>query len=156
MRNFTANLACSRRSDSKAREKNIPHATLHFICVWPGTFWTISSWLEQIRNSLICWKMQQKIHETHKIWHRSEQKITSLFTSIRDSNISRVCVKILEIPEQRQVNFGGCFWKIWRGGGRVIRQILLWGWYGYFLEPHNVHQKRYYGFVQRQWCASLF
>ena len=65
----------------------IPHATLHFICVW--TFWTISSWLEQIRNSLICWKIQQKIHETHKIWHRSEQKITSLSTSMRDSNTSR-------------------------------------------------------------------
>ena len=49
-------------------------------------------------------------------------KTTSLFTSIRESNISRGCAKILEIPEGRGVNFGGRFWKIQRGGG-VIRQI---------------------------------
>ena len=51
-------------------------------------------------------------------------KTTSLFTSIRDSKISRGCPKILEIPEGRGggVNFGGRFWKIQRGGG-VIRQI---------------------------------
>ena len=33
-------------------------------------------------------------------------KTTSLFTSIRDSKISRGCAKILEIPEGR----GGKFW----------------------------------------------
>ena len=33
-------------------------------------------------------------------------KTTSLFTSIRDSNISRGCAKILEIPEGK----GGKFW----------------------------------------------
>ena len=49
-------------------------------------------------------------------------KTTSLFTSIRESNISRGCAKILEIPEGRGVNFGGRFWKIQRGEG-VIRQI---------------------------------
>ena len=33
-------------------------------------------------------------------------KTSSLFTSIRDSNISRGCAKILEIPEGK----GGKFW----------------------------------------------
>ena len=69
-------------------------------------------------------------------------KTTSLFTSIRDSNISRGCAKILEIPEGRWGTFWGRFWKIQRGGG-VIRQIPSVGGggggrYGYFLEPHNV------------------
>ena len=65
-------------------------------------------------------------------------KTTSLFTSIRKSNISRGCAKILEIPEGRGVNFGGRFWKIQRGGG-VIRQIpsVGGGGHGYFLKPHN-------------------
>ena len=66
-------------------------------------------------------------------------KTTSLFTSIRESNISRGCAKILEIPEGRGVNFGGRFWKIQRGGG-VIRQIPSvggGGGHGYFLKPHN-------------------
>ena len=44
-------------------------------------------------------------------------KTTPLLTSIRDSNISRVCAEILEIPEGRGVNFGGQFWKIQRGEG---------------------------------------
>ena len=45
-------------------------------------------------------------------------KTTYLFTSIRDSNNSRECVKILEIPEGRGGgHFGGLFWKIQRGGG---------------------------------------
>ena len=68
-------------------------------------------------------------------------KTTSLFTSIRESNISRACAKILEIPEGRGVNFGGRFWKIQRGGrggGGVIRQIpSVGGGHGYFLKPHN-------------------
>ena len=67
-------------------------------------------------------------------------KTTSLFTSIRESNISRGCAKILEIPEGRGVNFGGRFWKIQRGEG-VIRQIPSVGGggrgHGYFLKPHN-------------------
>ena len=64
-------------------------------------------------------------------------KTTSLFTSIRESNISRGCAKILEIPEGRGVNFGGRFWKIQRGGG-VIRQIpSVGGGDAYFLKPHN-------------------
>ena len=53
-------------------------------------------------------------------------KTTYLFTSVK-SNISRGCVKILEILEGSGggggwVNFGGWFWKIQRGGG-VIWQI---------------------------------
>ena len=53
-------------------------------------------------------------------------KTTYLFTSVK-SNISRGCVKILEIPEgsgraRGGVNFGGLFWKIQREGG-IIRQI---------------------------------
>ena len=66
-------------------------------------------------------------------------KTTSLFTSIRESNISRGCAKILEIPEGRGVNFGGRFWKIQRGGGSHDKS-LPWGGgggNGYFLKPHN-------------------
>ena len=80
-------------------------------------------------------RIQQKLHETHKIclwlerirsshkefayllynsWKYMKltkfgilvNKTTSLFTSIRDSKISRGCAKILEIPEGR----GGKFW----------------------------------------------
>ena len=66
-------------------------------------------------------------------------KTTYLFTSMRDSNNSRGCAKILEILEGRGggVNFGGQFWKIQRGGGSYCKS-LPWGWYGHFLEPHNV------------------
>ena len=60
---------------------------------------------------------------------------TYLFPSIRGSNISRGCTKILEIPEGRVGKFWGQFWKIQRGGG-VILQIPSVGGYGYFLEPH--------------------
>ena len=50
-----------------------------------------------------------------------ENKTTSLFTSIRDSNISRGSAKILEIPAGRGggVKFGSRFWKIKRGGGHT-------------------------------------
>ena len=67
-------------------------------------------------------------------------KTTSLFISIRDSKISRGCVKIFEIPEGRGggVNFGGQFWKIQRGrGGHTANPFRGGGGYGYFLEPHN-------------------
>ena len=69
---------------------------LHFIWGWPRTFSTISSEFAYllsvvefnnskfvrdlsafirvcISNLLICYRIQQKIHETHKIWHPSEQ-----------------------------------------------------------------------------------
>ena len=46
-------------------------------------------------------------------------KTTSLFTSIRESNISRGCAKILEIPEGRGVNFGGQFGKSRGEGGHT-------------------------------------
>ena len=42
-------------------------ATLLWIFLLPRTFSTISSWLECKRNSLICYTIQQNIHETHKI-----------------------------------------------------------------------------------------
>ena len=69
-------------------------------------------------------------------------KTTSLFTSIRDSKISRGCAKILEIPEGRGVNFEGRFWKILRGGG-VIGEIPSVGGDGYFLEPHNLNEQNF-------------
>ena len=62
-------------------------------------------------------------------------KTTSLFTSIRDSKISRGCAKILEIPKGMGGKFRGGFWKIQRGGGSY-RKSVPWGVYGYFLEPH--------------------
>ena len=48
-------------------EKSTVIFPMHFICVWLRTCSTIFSWLEHIRNSLICCRIQQKIHETHKI-----------------------------------------------------------------------------------------
>ena len=50
-------------------------------------------------------------------------KTTSLFTSIRDSKISRGCAKILEITEGRGGNFGADFGKSKGEAGEVIRQI---------------------------------
>ena len=126
--------------------------------MWLRTCWTICSWLEQIRNLLICRRIQQKIHETHKInfvrnlsawgvrirnllicyrilekiheahkhWHPSEQNYTYLF---RDSNNLRGCATILEIPEGTGV-------KYWGPILADFLPVLLWGWYGYFLEPH--------------------
>ena len=67
-----------------------------------------------------------------------ENKTTSLFTSIRDSNISRGSAKILEIPEGRGGE--GKFWEpILENQKRrgSNGKSLPWGWYGYFLEPHN-------------------
>ena len=72
-------------------------------------------------------------------------KTTSLFTSIRDSKISRGCEKTLEIPEgSGGINFGGQFWKIQRGGGSYGKS-LLWGggvwilfyWNHTFRKPHG-------------------
>ena len=45
------------------------------------------------------------------------RKTANFFTSIRDGNISRGCIKILKILEGRGVNFWGRFWKIHRGEG---------------------------------------
>ena len=54
------------------------------------------------------------------------KKNTYLFPSIRGSNISRGCTKILEILEGRVGKFWGQFWKIQRGGGLYFKS-LLWG-----------------------------
>ena len=53
-------------------------------------------------------------------------KTTSLFTSVRDSNISRGCVKILETPEGGGGKFCGPILENPEGRG-VIRQIPLVG-----------------------------
>ena len=45
----------------------ISHTTFHFICTWPRTISTISSWLEHKRNSFICCIIQQKTRGIHKI-----------------------------------------------------------------------------------------
>ena len=67
-------------------------------------------------------------------------KTTSLFTSIRDSKISRGCAKILEIPEGRRgggVNFGGPILENpEERGGHTANPFHGGGGYGYFLEPH--------------------
>ena len=57
----------------------------------------------------------------------------------RITNISSGCAKILEIPEGSWG--GGGFWgpilENQEGKLRVsYSKSLLWGWYGYFLEPH--------------------
>ena len=85
-------------------------------------------------------------------------KTSYLFTSIRDSNISRGCAKILEIPEGRGVNLGGGdqYWKIQRGGGSYGKSPP-WGWYGYFLDPHNDSetQERGLGELKTISCGSM-
>ena len=67
----------------------------------------------------ICYTIQQKIHETRKIWHPSEQNYMYFFVHFkRDSNISRGCAKILEIPEGRGWGrFWGLILEKSRGGG---------------------------------------
>ena len=64
-------------------------------------------------------------------------KTTSLFTSIRDSNISRGSAKIWKFRRGGGVNFGGRFWKIQRGGGSYDKSLPWGGGNGYFLKPHN-------------------
>ena len=54
-------------------------------------------------------------------------KTTSLFTSVRDSNISRGMCENFGNSGGEGGNFGGKFWKIQRGGGGVIRQIASIG-----------------------------
>ena len=63
-------------------------------------------------------------------------KTTNLFSSMRDSNNSRGCAKILEIWKGG-AKFWGPILEIPEGGGSYSKS-LPWGWYGYFLEPHNV------------------
>ena len=60
----------------------------------------------------------QKIQETHKIWHASEQN-HFLFTSIREQYFQGVCKNLGN-------SVGGWFWKIQRGGG-LIQQIPSMG-----------------------------
>ena len=101
---------------------------LHFICLWPRTFSTISSefayllsvvefnnsqklfvtWAITvcISNLLICFRIQQKIHETHKIWHPSEQNYLFVHFNQRQQYFQGVC--------------------------KNFSKSLPWGWYGYF------------------------
>ena len=58
-------------------EKSTVIFPTHFNCVWLRTCSTISSWLERIRNLLVCCRIQQKIHETYKICSWLEHKRSS-------------------------------------------------------------------------------
>ena len=107
----------------------ISDLNLHFICMWPKTFSTISSWLECIKNSVICCRTHPKVgkysqnlfvtykaqkefdlisviefNRTHpKVtkFHILVNKTTCLFPSAKDSNISKGCGRIVEIPDGR-------------------------------------------------------
>ena len=61
----------------------------------------------------------QKIHETPKIWHPCEQNYLFVYFNKR------------AIFPRGVQNFR----KFRRGGGKSYGKSLLWGWYGYFLEP---------------------
>ena len=68
-----------------AREKYsyVSYPTLHFICrivEFNRNYMKCTKFVRdlsvqgvRIRNSLICYAIQQKMHETHKIWHPSDQ-----------------------------------------------------------------------------------
>ena len=146
---------------------NFPRNFAFHLCVPKNFFSIISSRLERKKSLLICCRIQQKIHETHKIclwldlirsshkgfvyllynystentWKYMKltlgilvNKTTSLFTAIRDSNISRGCVKILEIPEGRG---GGKFWGLILVKSRGEGGHTAYPFHGgYFLEPH--------------------
>ena len=45
----------------------ISNLILHFICVRPRTFSTISLWLERIKNSLVCCRTQQNVRKYIKL-----------------------------------------------------------------------------------------
>ena len=78
----------------------------------------------------------QKIHETPKIWHASEQNY--LFVHFNERAIFPGGVrKFWKFRRGVGVNFGGWFWKIQRGGG-LIQQIPSVGVIWIFLEPHNL------------------
>ena len=62
-------------------------------------------------------------------------KTTSLFTSIRDSNISRGVQKFWKFRRGGGVNFGGRFWKNPEGRGPYGKSLPCGG-FGYCLEPH--------------------
>ena len=70
---------------------------------------------------------------------------TYLFPSIRGSNISRGCTKILEIPEGRVGKFWGQFWKIQRGGGLYFKS-LLWRGMDIFWN-HTLHCGLIFGYL---------
>ena len=76
-----------------------------------------------MRNSLIFYTIQQKIYETHKIWHPREKKL--LLCSLQFIEIAKFPGSVRKFWKFRRgegggVNFEGRFWKI-QGGGGVIR-----------------------------------
>ena len=74
------------------------------------------------------------------VWHPNEQNYLSI-PFIRESNVSRGCGKILEIPDEREVSFWGPISKNFDRGS-IIRRITSVGWYEYLLEPHNCASKK--------------
>ena len=92
-----------------------------------------------MRNSLICYTIQQKIYETHKIWHPREQNYFFVHFNQRQQNFQGVYKNFGNSGGEGGINFEGRFWKIQRGGG-VLWQIpsVGGGGYGYFLEPHII------------------
>ena len=70
------------------------------------------------------------------------KKTTSFFTSIRDSKISRGCVKILEIPEgMGGVNFGGPILESSEGRGVHTANPFHWGGGGVWIFSGTTHCK---------------
>ena len=59
-------------------------------------------------------------------------------TSIRDSNISRGCGKMLEILEGREGKFSGSILENPEGRGSHTANPFRGGGMDYFLEPHNL------------------
>ena len=67
----------------------------------------LSAWGVCIRNSLICYTIQQKIYETHKIWHPSEQNYFFVHFNKRYQYFQEVCENFGNSGGEWE---GGKFW----------------------------------------------
>ena len=101
---------------------------------------SITKKLQRVFSSTLhfAWQFSCKWNRRSAILPQTNlNKLIYLFTSIRDSNNSRGCEKILEIPEG---SGGGTFWRsiLENPAGRrghMVDPFRWGGWYGYFLEP---------------------
>lgn len=106
-----------------------------------NTWNSICSWLEHIRNLHKEFTLISVIEFNRKCMKLIKfgilvNKTAYQNPSMRDSSISGPGVRE-SFGNSIEEELGGKFWKIHRGWGSY-RKSLPCGWYGVFLEPHNV------------------